>query len=183
MYFNGQPVGYNHPRPIGGWGFPVPGAMVKAGVNVIAFRLFSPVGKIGTFKDTYDFRLGDRLITGEWRAKVEFALPSLSDDARAALAKLPAFPDKPTPPGTSFNATIAPMAPYAIRGFTWYRGKPAGAMPTGPPSSCSSRTGARCGSSRISPSIFASCRITRPRSTLRWKTGLGGNPRIAGGRA
>ena len=129
MYFNGQPVGYNHPHPVGGWGCTVPGKLVKEGANVVALRIFSPVGKLGASKDAGELRLGTLPLGGTWLAKMEFALPPMSDDVRAALDNVPQFPnrcDGGHVPGVSYNAVIHPLAPYAIRGFTWYQGETGG---------------------------------------------------------
>ncbi|MBM4090900.1 MAG: sialate O-acetylesterase [Planctomycetes bacterium] len=59
---------------------------------------------------------------GTWREAVE--------KARAAGATLPAPPPKPQDPrldgkrpGNYFNAMIAPLIPYAIRGAIWYQGE------------------------------------------------------------
>ena len=128
-YFNGKKVGsigrdtpnsYMVPRK-----YVVPGALVHGGRNVIAVRVFDNAGEGGfsrggamslgpTGKDVISLR-------GAWDYKVELALEP----------KHPDWGSRPEAVGVSnqnnpsvlYNAMIAPLVPFAIRGAIWYQGE------------------------------------------------------------
>ena len=125
-YWNGVPIGYNHPRAQVGWAFPVPGKLVKVGDNVIAIRLFSPVGKLGFPGGPASLHLNSIPLAGDWLAKVEFELPPLSAEAQAALKTVPRFPGRPELghiAGFCFQTRMNSVIPYGIRGVVWYQGE------------------------------------------------------------
>jgi sialate O-acetylesterase len=105
----------------------IPGADVKAGRRVIAVRVFSNIyqgGMIGP-RDTMwvapvDAPPAERLrIDGAWRYRIE------QDYGKVESAPPPTVygPTNPNTPTVLFNAMIAPMIPYALKGFLWYQGE------------------------------------------------------------
>jgi sialate O-acetylesterase len=131
-YFNGTRVGstgnetpnsYLTPRR-----YSIPGSLVQAGRNVIAVRVFDRAGEGGFgrtdlmslsavgSKETEAISLG-----GLWSYKVELELEPKKPDYGSR-------PERPGPtnqnsPSVLYNAMIAPLTPYAIRGAIWYQGE------------------------------------------------------------
>ena len=128
-YFNGTKVGsigretpnsYMVPRK-----YIVPGALVRAGRNVIAVRVFDSAGE-GGFSRGGAFSIGPNdsepiALRGVWDYKIEQALEP----------KHPDWGSRPEAVGVSnqnnpsvlYNAMIAPLVPFAIRGVIWYQGE------------------------------------------------------------
>jgi len=130
-YFNGKRVGgigaetpnsYSIPRE-----YQIPGELVKAGRNVIAVRVFDSAGEggFGTGKMSIG-PVGSSdappvALAGPWMYKVELGLEPKSPDWGSR-------PEGPGPnnqnsPTVLYNAMIAPLVPYAIRGAIWYQGE------------------------------------------------------------
>jgi sialate O-acetylesterase len=128
-YFNGTKIGstgretpnsYIVPRK-----YSVPGSLVRAGRNVIAVRVFDRAGE-GGFGRGGEMSLllsaNDQIsLRGDWDYKVELALEP----------KHPDWGTRPEPvgaanqnsPGVLYNAMLAPLMPFAIRGAIWYQGE------------------------------------------------------------
>ena len=131
-YFNGTKIGstgrempdsYQVPRM-----YVVPGSLVRAGSNLIAVRVFDRAGE-GGFGRAGEMSLrsfvadGSKPISlrGPWEYKVELALEPKNVD----------WGTRPEPPGAGnqnspsvlYNAMIAPLVPFAIRGAIWYQGE------------------------------------------------------------
>ena len=131
-YFNGTRIGaigretpnsYMVPRK-----YVVPAALVKAGRNVIAVRVFDSGGE-GGFSRGGAMSIGPNgdaesqaiSLRGAWDYKVELALEP----------KRPDWGTRPEAVGVSnqnnpsvlYNAMIAPLVPFAIRGVIWYQGE------------------------------------------------------------
>jgi sialate O-acetylesterase len=128
-YFNGTKVGslgratpnsYMVPRK-----YVVPGSLVRAGRNVIAVRVFDSAGE-GGFSRGGAFSIGPNdsdpiALSGVWDYKIELALEP----------KHPDWGSRPEAVGVSnqnnpsvlYNAMIAPLVPFAIRGVIWYQGE------------------------------------------------------------
>lgn len=118
-YFNGAQIGatsiYNQHRH-----YRVPADLPKSGKNVIAVRVLDTGGNGGLYgkpetlnllKDsTQAFSLA-----GEWRYQ-------LGSDLQK-LPPRPALTNTPNRPTVLYNAMIAPLVPYAIRGTIWYQGE------------------------------------------------------------
>jgi len=128
-YFNGAKVGsigretpnsYMVPRK-----YVVPGALVHAGRNVIAVRVFDSAGE-GGFGHGGTMSLGPAdaeaiALRGVWDYKVELALEPKHPDWGSR-------PDavgvgNQNNPSVLYNAMIAPLVPFAIRGVIWYQGE------------------------------------------------------------
>ena len=128
-YFNGKKVGsigrdtpnsYSVPRK-----YVVPAALVHGGRNVIAVRVFDSAGE-GGFSRGGAMSIGPNegdviSLRGAWDYKVELALEP----------KHPDWGSRPEAVGVSnqnnpsvlYNAMIAPLVPFAIRGAIWYQGE------------------------------------------------------------
>jgi sialate O-acetylesterase len=131
-YFNGKKIGatgretpnsYTVPRK-----YVVPGALVHGGANLIAVRVFDSAGE-GGFSRGGKFSLGpanvadEELVSlrGDWDYKVELALEPKHPDWGSR-------PDavgvgNQNNPSVLYNAMIAPLVPFAIRGAVWYQGE------------------------------------------------------------
>ena len=114
VFVNGTFVGtisYQYPPRI----YNVPAGLLKEGTNAITIRVINYGGRGGFVKDKpYKLMVGDEVINlaGEWKYKV---------GARMEPAKPTTFFQyKPT---GLYNAMIAPMIDYAIKGAVWYQGE------------------------------------------------------------
>lgn len=129
-YFNGVVVGrtgkdfetehWNIPRA-----YRVPGALVKAGRNVVAVRAYSFAfdGGFNGVESLYRLELvetGEKIpIDGVWRAAPEYEIGRVSIiDLNRGVG-----PGCPNSPSILFNAMIRPLVPYALRGAIWYQGE------------------------------------------------------------
>ena len=119
FYFNGEKIGetnwnYDEYRTL-----TVPGKLVKKGQNLIVIRLLDSWGKGGLLgpADSMFIRLnlpGDKVeisLVGEWK---------YNNTLEPAFAKAENFNRVP---GLIFNAKIAPIIPFAIKGVIWYQGE------------------------------------------------------------
>jgi len=131
-YFNGTKVGATGKETPNSYGVPrkytVPAALVHAGRNLIAVRVFDSAGE-GGFNRGGAMSIGpagaaesDMIsLRGAWDYKVELALEP----------KHPDWGSRPEAVGVSnqnnpsvlYNAMIAPLVPFAIRGALWYQGE------------------------------------------------------------
>jgi len=131
-YFNGIKVGAIGKETPDSYGTPrrytIPGSLVHAGRNVAAVRVFDSGGN-GGFAGAGEMSLSlpgakenERInLAGAWDYKVELRLEP----------KRPDWGSRPQAPGPSnqnspsvlYNAMIAPLTPYAIRGAIWYQGE------------------------------------------------------------
>jgi len=131
-YFNGTRVGatgnetpnsYLVPRS-----YKVPGSLVHAGRNLIAVRVFDRAGD-GGFGRTdlmsvspVGAKAADAIsLVGPWTYKVEVAFEPKHPDW-GSRPELPG-PTNQNSPTVLYNAMIAPLIPYAIRGAIWYQGE------------------------------------------------------------
>jgi len=131
-YFNGTRVGstgietpnsYMVPRH-----YKVPGALVHAGRNVIAVRVFDRAGE-GGFGGSSPMSLlpvgasdaGAISLAGSWSYKIELGLEPKNPDW-GSRPELPG-PANQNSPSVLYNAMIAPLVPFAIRGAIWYQGE------------------------------------------------------------
>ena len=102
----------------------VPGALLKRGANVIAVRVLDTGAGGGLYGGNDTMRLifsasgkAESLsLAGTWRCKPGVAL-SVSGWPPAD------FSQSPSSPTVLYNAMIAPLLPYAMRGVIWYQGE------------------------------------------------------------
>lgn len=120
-WVNGHRVGAGE-----GWNTPriyrVPAGTLKPGHNVIAVRVVDTGGGGGMVRVEGKLRLdlptkGSLELDGPWRRKVATPL--------SATGPVPVNPNSTSPvyPGALYNAMIAPLVPYAMRGVIWYQGE------------------------------------------------------------
>ncbi len=122
-YFNGQKIG-GIGTDAGGmpWATPrsytVPGSLVKAGKNVIAIRVLDTGGAGGITTTNDPFRIRPKgapaeqaiALKGPWQYRVEAIWAVASSGEQNNPARL-------------YNAMIAPIVPYPIKGAIWYQGE------------------------------------------------------------
>lgn len=130
-YFNGERVGSIGTDTPNSWTVPrlyrVPGRLVRAGRNTVAVRVYDRVGGGGfvggemTLAPVGAAKESGVALDGEWLYKEETTVPSRDID----------WTKQPQPPGAGnqnnptvlYNAMLAPLFPYAIRGAIWYQGE------------------------------------------------------------
>lgn len=127
-YFNGELVGQLPPGQL--WNTPrvyqVPGALVREGRNVIVVRVRDIGNTGGICGVPEDLHLDQRSgaapsvsLAGPWLCRVGCDLGTLPP--RPAP---PVFVDgNPNAPTVLYNAMVAPLIPYGIRGVIWYQGE------------------------------------------------------------
>jgi sialate O-acetylesterase len=122
VYWNGAKVGESRSGgPSDTHNAVVPAAGVKAGTATLAVRIFSAADKAGIAPGSNWFRVGESIpLAGPWLAKNEFALPPLTEQAKAAC---PPAPEQPFPSGMFFDYAVRSKIPYAIAGVIWYQGE------------------------------------------------------------
>jgi sialate O-acetylesterase len=119
-WFNGQVVG-DTLMPWESRTYTVPGALVHPGANVIAVRVFADGDNGGFTGDPAQMTLAAEheapiAIAEGWRI-------APGPDA-AALGRVPSLLGMdPWAPAALYNGKIAPLVPYALRGFLWYQGE------------------------------------------------------------
>jgi sialate O-acetylesterase len=126
FYFAGEridgtevPGQWNSPRR-----YVVPSKLVRAGRSEIALRVVDTGGSGGLIGKAEEMRIRstDDSVTGT----VSLAGP-WSYFEGTPLAELPPWPAEsstdPNQPSVLFNAMIAPLAPFALRGAIWYQGE------------------------------------------------------------
>lgn len=131
-YFNSKQVGATGKETPNSYMVPrkylVPASLVRAGGNTIAVRVFDHAGEGG-------FSRGGEMsirpagaaesevisLRGVWNYRVELALEPKRPDWGARPEAIGA--DNQNNPSVLYNAMIAPLAPFAIRGAIWYQGE------------------------------------------------------------
>lgn len=118
-WFNGLRIGsgelWDKPRQ-----YVIPAAIVKPGRNVLAIRCIDTGGPGGVWGEADQYYISNSSgikipFAGEWYYKKTISINE--------------FPPRPTSfenpncPTVLFNAMIAPMIPYALRGVIWYQGE------------------------------------------------------------
>ena len=124
-FFNGVEVGHLFQQEVtNSWAVPrrysVPGALAQAGRNVIAVRVFSQYydgGLRGPAGDMWLEAEGEKPIAlaGDWRYRIECDYGCFRTPPPGLSVQ--------NIPTTLYNAMIAPLIPYAIRGAIWYQGE------------------------------------------------------------
>ncbi len=114
VFVNGRfagTVGYQYPPRR----YELPAGMLQPGKNTIVVRVINSGGRGGFIADKpYQLISGDEVIdlTGEWRFTLGATAPPLPSQTF--------FQYQPT---GLFNAMIAPMLNYSIKGVIWYQGR------------------------------------------------------------
>ncbi len=125
-WFNGVEIVNWTASPQPASGFRIPPGIVRQGGNVIAVRVFDMGGRGGLLggADEFWIRCGSSRETeiplpGEWKCKVGFSMKDFPSLPRAPLL----HPDNHNYPSSHFNAMIAPLTQFPIRGVIWYQGE------------------------------------------------------------
>lgn len=120
VYLNGEFVGttgYQYPPRR----YEIPANFLKEGENEIVVRVISNIGKGGFVPDKlYALIIDNDTIdlTGEWKMKQGAEMPPLAEQTFVRWK-----------PVGLYNAMVAPVTNYRIKGFLWYQGNQ---MPTNP---------------------------------------------------
>jgi sialate O-acetylesterase len=132
-FVNGAKVGGLGPEKPDAWATPrryrVPKALLRAGRNVIAVRVFDHFGFGGFHGAPTEMRVfpagrpdAAESLAGRWRYFVEWSVPFPADLLRQEPVPPPG-PNNPHSPGVLFDGMIAPLVPYGVRGAIWYQGE------------------------------------------------------------
>jgi sialate O-acetylesterase len=89
--------------------------ILKPKGNVLVVRIFDCGGKGGMYTNAF---WGNSILLGKWKFK-----PGVSIDASALPTPEVANGSFFTHPTLLYNANIAPLQPYAIKGVIWYQGE------------------------------------------------------------
>jgi sialate O-acetylesterase len=119
LYINGKQVGntaYQYPQRR----YNVPADLLKAGKNIFVIKVTNTAGKGGFVPDKpyYLFAGKDTIdLTGYWQYKVGEVFPPRSgfNGSGGITAQ-----NQPT---ALYNAMVAPLINYTIKGFLWYQGE------------------------------------------------------------
>lgn len=120
-YFNGQPIdstmqGFTwmaerHYR--------IPASLVKAGSNTIVVKIIDDGGNGGMYGKPSQLAL----YPADQQPGAGIALGGEWQYAIAKIKPQPAVATSPNQPAVLYNAMIAPLVPYAIKGAIWYQGE------------------------------------------------------------
>jgi sialate O-acetylesterase len=118
-YFNGVKVGftegYNTLRE-----YKIEGKMVKKGRNIIVIKALDTGGGGGIHGDSTDLKFkingNTQSLAGAWKYRMSVDLRDLPDYPKGGGI----YPNQPT---VLYNAMIAPIVNYGIKGAIWYQGE------------------------------------------------------------
>lgn len=107
-------------------GFDLPAGLMRPGRNVVAARIYDTGGTGGLYgtADTFWLRRAgesgaDLSLAGAWHCRVGAALSGF-----AAMPGTPLWhPDSPNGTSRLYNAMIAPITQFPVRGVIWYQGE------------------------------------------------------------
>ena len=113
-FLNGTFIGtvsYQYPPR---W-YTVPSGVLKEGKNILTVRVISNIGDAGFVPDkTYELTAGDFTVSlgGEWKYKTGAVMPPLRGQTFFGYK-----------PAGLYNAMLAPLLNYSIKGILWYQGE------------------------------------------------------------
>ncbi len=110
--------------------YTIPAGLLKNGRNVVAVRVMDNAGGGGIYKEESSIRNGNKLIVslkGDWKYKMLgcFENPSTFRlfNTILNLENRPKLLLSQKSPTVLYNAMIAPLIPYKIKGVIWYQGE------------------------------------------------------------
>ena len=118
LYINGVQVGattYQYPQRR----YQVPASLLKPGKNILTIKVTNYSAKGGFVPDKpYCLTAGEQTINlkGDWQYKVGEAFLLQSGNTVTALSAI-------HQPSALYNAMVAPLRNYAIKGILWYQGE------------------------------------------------------------
>ena len=95
--------------------YTVPAGVLKEGINILTVRVISNIGDAGFVPEKpYDLTAGDftTSLEGEWKYKVGAVMPPLKGQTFLGYK-----------PGGLYNAMLAPLLNYGLKGILWYQGE------------------------------------------------------------
>lgn len=113
-FINGKFIGtvsYQYPPR---W-YTIPAGVLKEGKNILTVKMISNIGDGGFVPDkTYELAAGDFRISleGEWKYKVGAVMPPLKGQTFFGYK-----------PAGLYNAMLAPLLDFSIKGILWYQGE------------------------------------------------------------
>ena len=117
VYFNGELIGTTDMDFDQYRSFNVPAKLVRLGKNILVIRLIDMWGKGGILGPTDSLFISKRdekgkvSLAGTWRYHAGLEQKFVKDDYFNKI------------PGLIFNAKIAPLIPFTLKGFIWYQGE------------------------------------------------------------
>ena len=120
-FFNGVAIG-----GLGEWDakrqYPVPGRLVRSGPNVVAVRVLDVGGAGGLWGKPHELALrradgagGVISLAGDWMYRPSVTLAQVQPVASRAGG--------PYTASVLYNAMVAPLLPFAVKGVIWYQGE------------------------------------------------------------
>ena len=129
IYCNGEEVGSGNTQRPYFWNalqkVVIPGRLVKAGANLIAIRILRQEAKGAAIQALQNMGLpwDDAVpLTNDWKLKAELVFSPMSPEVLATLPR-PPYMNPEQVPTIMYNAMIAPIAPFRIKGALWYQGE------------------------------------------------------------
>jgi sialate O-acetylesterase len=115
VFFNGTELGYFlYPQPVE---VQIPQQLVHPGENILSIRLAQPWGEAQALGDKKQFFIANpdrsffRDLSADWKA---------SDQLESIIPLAESYQGNPS---YLFNGMVAPVIPYAIKGFIWNQGE------------------------------------------------------------
>lgn len=118
LYVNGVQVGattYQYPQRR----YHLPAGLLKPGKNILTIKVTNYSGKGGFVPDKpYYLAAGEHILDlkGYWQYKVGEAFPPASGNTVPGLSAI-------HQPSALYNAMVAPLTTYALKGILWYQGE------------------------------------------------------------
>ena len=110
-YFNGIEIGKTS-----GWAEPrtykIPKELLKIGQNIIAVKVDDNGGNGGIWGEKDNLKIvtssGTKLLAGPWKFYIQNLLKNLNQNEYPSIV---------------YNAMVAPLAPFSVKGILWYQGE------------------------------------------------------------
>jgi sialate O-acetylesterase len=121
----GQDVGWQKDRI-----YEIPKGLLQKGKNIISISVLDNGGGGGIYKKTPKIKHNDKVVftlSGAWKYKMLGCFENKSSfkvfDSQFNLDNKPNFQYNQKSPSSLYNAMIAPLIPYKIKGVIWYQGE------------------------------------------------------------